>query len=733
MNESAIIEASEPGGRSLKVEQYLPAAYADQPESSPLIDVAWLRGAIFRQRWLVIAALAVAVLGGIVVTMLSTPVYEATATVRLSPRSNYIVEGEDVARENIGANEVDDYLVTQVEIIKSRNLAETVARELDLGTRSAVLGPDAEKARPPRLTDEQWEAAKIQQAALVLQGGVSAEVIRMSTIIGISYSSPDPVLAAEVANAYVKAFVQADVRQSLDANAYAREYLQTQIEEIRGRLAEAETQTNSFARAQGIVTQQTVSTEEDGGVTITGAKLSSINQTVSAARAARIAAEQKWRAVANIPASQLPEVLSSTFVQNLATEKAKLTAELSVLSQRYNDDFPAIVDIRSRLNLINQQIERAGADVKETIRSQYLVARQQEQALEAELNAVTGEALAEQDKKIEFTGLEREASALREQLRSLLDRYNQLSTASNIQSTTVTPLDTATVPSSPVSPNLLRNLILAVVLGLGAGGGLAFIREIFVDQFRRVGDVEERLGLPALGVTPYIKDKDITSEEVNQFSILMEAYSAIRSTIDYAIPRNGSIIQMTSSQASEGKSTTAFILAQMFARFGRKTLLVDLDLRKPSVHALLNIERTSTGIVEVLLGHAKFDEARIDNITENLSILTVAGTPPDPVGLLSSPAFREFLDARRDEFSLIILDSSPLLGLADAVEVAKYVDTSIFMIEANRTSVAQARASLKRMKAVGANLMGVILTKYRTMEAGDDYGYQYSYYRYGTD
>jgi len=581
MNERSITEASEPGGRSLRVEQYLPDPYADQPEQTSRIDVAWLRGAIFRQRWLMVAALAVAVIGGVVVTLLSTPMYEAASTVRLNPRSNYIVEGEDAARQIVTASEVDDYLRTQVEIIKSRSLAETVARELDLGKRAAVLGPDFEKSRPGNQSDKQWEEAKIKRAAAVLQSGVTAETVSASTIIAIRYTSPDPVVAAEVANAYAKAFAQSDVRQSLDANAYAREYLLTQIEDIRTRLGGAELETNSFARSQGIVTEQTMSTEDGARVTITGANLSSINQTVSAARAARIAAEQKWRAVANIPAAQLPEVLNSPFVQGLATERAKLTAELTVLRQRYNDDFPAIVDIRSRLDLINQQIEKAGADVKGTIRSQYIVAQQQEQALQAELDSVTGEALAEQEKKIEFTSLEREAGALREQLRSLLERYNQLSTAANVQSSTVTPLDLATVPNSPVSPSLTRNLILAIMLGLFAGGGLALVREIFVDQLRRMDDIEDRLGLPALGVTPYIKEKDFKREEVNQFSTLMEAYWAIRSTVDYSIPRTGAIIQMTSSQASEGKSTTALILAQMFARLGRRTLLVDLDLRKP--------------------------------------------------------------------------------------------------------------------------------------------------------
>jgi polysaccharide biosynthesis transport protein len=734
MSDRSIIEAPEPGGRSLRMEQYLPEPYAEQRQPASRLDISWLRGTLFRQRWLMIAALAVAIVGGIVITLITTPTYEAVASVRLNPRSNYITEGEDVARQIIAANEVDNFLRTQVEILKSRNLAETVARELSLGKRSALLG-DMDTNRPPNLSDEAWEEAKIKRAAAELQANVVPEIVGTSTIIAIRFQSSDRVLAAEVANAYVKSFTQSDIRQSLDANAYARDYLQKQIEEVRARLGEAETQSNSYARNQGIVTEQTTSDEEGegGGVTITGANLSSINQTVSAARAARIAAEQKWRAIANLPASQLPETMNSPLVQNLAAERAKLNAELSVLRQRYNDDFPAIVEIRSRLDYINQQIERTGAEVKGTIRSQYLIAQQQERALEAELNSVTGDALAEQEKKVEFTSLEREAAALRTQLRSLLDRFAQVSTASNVQSSTVTPLDTAIVPTSPVSPSLVRNLVLAIVLGLGMGGALALIREIFVDQFRRVEDVEDRLGLPALGITPYLKDKDIKTEEANQFGALMEAYSAIRSTIDYAIPRSGWVVQMTSSQASEGKSTTALILAQMFARLGRKTLLIDVDLRKPSVHALLDIERPSAGIAEVLLGHVTFDEAKLEGVAENLTVLTVAGIPPDPVGLICSPAFREFLEARRQEFSLVMLDSSPLLGLADAVEIAKQADTSIFVVEANRTSVAQGRSAVKRLAAVGANVMGVILTKYRTMEAGDDYGYQYNYYQYGKE
>ncbi|MCL9998897.1 MAG: polysaccharide biosynthesis tyrosine autokinase, partial [Erythrobacter sp.] len=348
-----------------------------------------------------------------------------------------------------------------------------------------------------------------------------------------------------------------------------------------------------------------------------------------------------------------------------------------------------------------------------------------------ELGAVTSDALVEQDKKIEFTGLEREAVALREQLKSLLDRFNQITAASNLQASSITPLDTATVPSSPIAPSLSRNLMIAVVLGFGLAAGLALVREIFVDQFRRGEDIEDRLGITFLGHTPFVKSDDLENEEGNQFSTLMEAYAAIRSTIDYAVPRKGAVIQFTSSQASEGKSTTSLILAQLFARLGRTTLLIDADLRKPSVHALLGIERPSAGLAEVLLGHVHFDDAKIETVCDNLSILSVARIPPNPIELVSSSQFRDLIDACRNEYSLVIIDSSPMLGLADSAEIAKVVDATVFVVEANRTSLAQARTAIGRLQAVGANIIGSVLTKYRALEAGSDYSYQYQYYQYG--
>lgn len=731
MNERSIIRVPDPNDGNLWVDQYLPSTVVEQPKG-PQIDVVWLRGALFRQRWLIGAIIALAMIAGVALTLVTPPTYQASATVRVSPWGTTIMKGQEVEAPIVSSSEIDNYIQTQIEIIQSRSLAEQVARSLNLGKRTDLLGADVEASRPANRTDAQWEEDKIKMAAGILRDRVSAEATGGARIIAISAASEKPALAAEIANGYAAAFVQTDVRRSIDSNAYAREYLMQQIEQVRGRLNEAELAANAYARNAGIVTQQTMGTDQEGGAnTIVGANLSSVNATFATVRANRIAAEQKWRAIANLPASQIPEVLSSPVVQGLTEERAKLNAELAVLRQRYNDDFPAIKDIRSRLSFIDQQIERTGADVKASIRSQFQIARQQEAAMEQELGSVTSKAMVEQDKGIEYSGLEREAEALREQLKALLDRFNQINTGSNLQSSSITPLDTATVPTSPVSPSLSRNLLIALVLGIAAAGGLALLRETFVDQFRRGEDIEDRLGLTFLGQTPFVQTEDLEGEEANQFSTLMEAYAAIRSTIDYAVPRHGAVVQFTSSQASEGKSTTSLILAQLFARLGRNVLLIDGDLRKPSVHALLDLERPPAGLAEVLLGHVSFDDAKIDIVRENLSVLSVAGVPPNPVELVSSQAFRDFVEERRAEYSMVIIDSSPMLGLADSVEIAKVVDATVFVIEANRTSLAQARTSINRLRAVGANLLGGVLTKYRALEAGADYTYQYQYYQYG--
>lgn len=734
MNERSIVQAPEPRRQGMWVDAYMPETQlGPAAPRQQLINFATIRGIIFRQRWLIGGILLLSVLGGIVVTLLSTPMYEAQAKVSVKPYGQYVVEGQDV-EQGFNAIQIYDYLATQVEVIKSRKLAERVVNDLDLASRADFLGKDVDEGRAPGMSDEKWLEAKKTMAASILVGSVVSEVPTKNWVITIGIQSENPMLAAEIANAYADAFVATGSLNSAEDNKYALDYLRTQIEDTRTRLAEAEQVANTYARNSGIIVEN--STSDTGGTvtsTLTSSNLSNINARVANARAARIEAEQRWRAIQNLPAAQLPEVQNSNVLQGLISERTGKQAQLAELRQRYNDDFPQIQNLLAQIKVLDTQIERSSADIKATARSQFLVAQSQERALEAELGSLTGDRLVEQDQQVELSVLDREAQALRDQLKALLDRYNQVNSQANLDPGTITKIDSAMVPTSPFAPSLPTNLGLALVFGIAIAAGVAVLRETLDDRIRSLDEVEDKVGLPLLGHTPHVEDRDIDAHGTNRFSALMEAYSSIRAAIDFTLPRNRNVIQLTSCQAAEGKSTTAVILAELFASLGRKTLLIDADLRRPSVAGLLDIERPKVGFVEVLLGHVELETAVVKGVHENLEILPVGEIPPNPTEILASRELREFIEKYREEYSLIIFDSCPVMGLADAPTLAHVVDATVFVLEANKLPFGQARAAVRRLAVAGGNLIGVVLTKYRALEAGQSYGYQYGYYEYGRD
>jgi capsular exopolysaccharide synthesis family protein len=737
MNERLIIPPIEPSRQGTWLDTYMPdGALGPLGPAHPrqqFFNFAAIRGIIYRQRWLVIAVIVAALLGGLIVTLLSTPMYQADAKVSVKPYGQYVVEGQD---NDPGFNPVQiyDYLATQVEVIKSRSLAEGIVTDLKLASRYDLLGMDVDEGRAPGMSGEQWSKAKQQLAVSILTSDVVAEVPTQNWVITIGFQSESPTLAAEIANAYADAFVATGSRNSAAGNEYVLEYLKGQIDETRQRLAEAEQVSNSYARSRGIILE--ASESEEGtptASTLTSINLSSINTRAANARAVRIEAEQRWLAIQKLPVAELPEVQANPVLQGLLSERTAKLAQLADLSQRYTDDFPQIQNLQEQLKVLETQIERISSDIKASARSQFLVAQSQERALTAELAALTGERLVEQDQQVELSALDREAQALRDQLKSLLDRYNQINSAANLDPGTISKIDSAMVPDSPFAPNIPRNMGLALVLGIALAAGLAVLREALDDRIRSLDDVEEKVGLPLLGHTPHVENRDIESHGNNRFSALMEAYSSIRAAIDFTLPRNRNVIQLTSSQAGEGKSTTAVILAELFASLGRKTLLIDADLRRPSVANLLDIERPKVGLVEVLLGHVEIERAVVKGIHENLEILPVGELPPNPTEILASREMREFIEKYRHEYSLIIFDSSPILGLADAPVLANLVDATVFILEANRLPFGQARAAVRRLMQSGGTIIGVVLTKYRALEAGQAYGYQYGYYEYGRD
>jgi len=726
---TALLAPDGSGERHPAVIGSYPPGYQEQG----LFDLTSIRAILWRQRWVLLLVTAAVVLAGLVLTMLMTPIYNASATVRIDPQGTEIIEGQELGESYVPSNEIFRYMETLKSVIISRNMALRVVDDLKLIESEQLLGEMATAPASAGVSAADYTEQKRQAAAAILQGGVSVAIPVNTRIMEIGFSSTDPRLAAQIANSYTQRFLTDNIERSVEANSYAREYLEQEINATREKLRASEMEAIEYARANRIIGQAPQSQYgEDIGTapTLTATNLTDVSAQLNAARGARIQAEQRWRTVASVPASQLPEVRENSAIQALQNRLAETQSEMSELRQRYRDDYPPLRGLEAERATIAGQIAAMGAEVKRSIRDNYEVARRAEAALASELQTISNETLDEQDRRVQYNLISREAAASRDQLATLLTRYNLISSAANVQRNDATLLDGAMVPGSPSSPNLFTNLFLALILGSGLAIAIAVMRELFDDRLRSIEDLESKLRLPALGQTPYVA-QELDGEMDSMFSPISEAYSSIRATLDFALPKAGHyVIQFTSSQPAEGKTTSAIAIATKFAQIGRKVLLIDMDLRRPAVNKSLGLDKAEVGVVDVLHGRVPLSQAMLTNHTPNLFILPTGTIPHNPVEILSSGLVPEFLTAHRREFDVIVIDSSPVLGIADAPLLSRYVDAVVFVVEANRAHFGQVRMAVRRLRDMNANIIGAMLTKFKALEVGKDYNYQYKYYTY---
>lgn len=733
--------SNQSSGLGALAERYLPTAQVpgSGEYGSGLVSLTAVRAFLWRQKYILLGILAASLLAGLIITILMTPIYKATSTVRVEVNSGEIIEGQNL-EPFLSPNEIARHLETLAGVVRSNRMALRVVDELKLHENESILGKAARQPAPAGMSAAAWTEQRRQMASSVLRSSVEVEVPTLSRILSIHFSAKDPALSAAISNAYAEGFSADSIEQSQDANAYAKKYLEEQIAEVRQNLQTSELQSIDYARANKILGQPLSQAPIEAGdtsagtaPTLTAANLIDVNQSYTAARARRIAAEQRWQAVSGFPASQIPEVQQNGAIQSLRGQLATLESKLSDLRERYQDDYPQVRELKSEITSLTRKINERSAEIKNGLRSEYQIALRQEQGLSQELDLLSGKTLDEQDRRVQFNLLDRQVAAYRTQLESLLDRYNSISAASNIRSNSVTLLDRATVPAAPSSPNLPRNLLIALLLGGGLAAGVAVLRESLDDRVRSAEDIDRKLGIPALGQTPY-SGSDIAAEIDDPFSPLSEAYASIRATLDLALPLGEHrIIQFTSGQASEGKTTSAVALARKYAAIGRKVLLIDLDLRRPAVSRMFGLARTDTGIVDVLYSRVTFEKARLTNVLPNLDLVPVGAIPANPVEILSSGLVAEFLKRYRDQYDLIVIDSSPVMGIADAPLLSRFVDAVVVVVEANSAHFGQSKAAINRLRAVRAPLLGAILTKFRALEAGQSYSYQYNYYTYGSE
>lgn len=712
-----------------------PEGYGDGPDFSAVFKT--VLGAIRRNVLLISSIMVATIIAGVVVTLLITPKYKAIAQVLIEDQADQIIEGSELQKVRSGLDS-DRFLKTQLGIIQSRSLARIVVQSggfAKSATFFEALGsaiPDDEELKGAKLATAREDAA-----VSTLIDHLEVDLPPDSRIATMTLSSRDPALSAKLANLYADRYIEYNLNQKYQSSAYARRFLNDQLSETREKVTQSERDLNQYARAAGLIR---VSSQAEGGsvesaLSVTNNTLIQLNDAASRASADRIAAEDRWNTLANQPALSVPEVNANQAVQQLVGDRIKLESELAEEQTRHRDDYATVKSKRAQVAELNRRINTLAESLKKSAYIDYQAALEREKSLTGKVKALRDEALHEQDRGVQYSVLKRVADTNRALYETLLSRYNQLSATAGASNNNINIVDRAEIPLMPSSPKLVINLAVAFILGLIFAGIAVFLREIFDDAIRTPEDVERKLDMRLLGLIPMIKTgDDIDAAIADPRSGVSEAYRSLVTNLLYSTSTGlPQVLSITSSREGEGKSTTARTVARDIANLGKKVLLVDTDLRRPTLHRLTGTEGRS-GLTDLLTGQKSFEEVLVPSEIESLDYITGLPTPPDPALILSGNGLAGFFAEARTKYDMIIVDSPPLLGLSDAVILASHADGVLFVIDGAGFHRGAVKSALRRLGLIHANILGVALNRFEPRVGDNDYAYYtYNYYNYGSN
>jgi len=700
---------------------------------------------LVKRKWTVLATLGMVLVIALVNTMLTTPIYRATASLQLQRAALQVVQegGVSAPGEYSGA---EDFQRTQIELLRSRALSERVVTQLGLTDsgeferlwprstwdtlRRLIRGREEAPAAPasPAKGAKPDSADKLSNLASSFRGGLSVEPINGSELVRVNYDSPDPLFSQRAANAIAEAFVAQNLERKFDSNSYAKGYLEDRLQELKVKLEESEKKLVDFAQKENIV-----SAGDESGSNLTAANLASLNAAYAKAKEDRIRAEARWRQAPTLRGGGLSTAAGDApVIKTLQESRAKLQLDYQDKLRLYKPDYPVMQQLKGQIDEINQQIAAEESNIRGGIQSEYESARQQEAMLAEQLKGQKDEFLDLQHRSIQYNIFKREVDTNRQLYDALLQRYKEIGVAGGVSANNISLVDRAQ-PGWKFSPNLQRNMMLAALLGLLLGALLALGFEYLDDTIKRPEDIEHLLGVPLLGAIPLVKlpmtPKQALQDVRSGFS---ESYRSLRTALQFSTDHGApKTLLVTSATPSEGKSTTAYVLGQYYAQLGKRVLIVDCDLRNPSLHRSIGVSN-EMGLSNYLAGAAKPTDLIKPTEVPGLMYMPTGPLPPNPAELLMGSKMVSLLTVAAERFDMLVLDGPPVMGLADAPILANLAKGTLLVVQAGSTRVAVARNAVKRLQAARAHIVGGLLTHFVPEHAGQGYGYGgYNYYSYG--
>lgn len=670
-----------------------------------------------RHKLPIIGAGVAGILLGVIIALMTPPQYRATTRVEINTDPTEVLPNE-IPRTG-GSSIIYDR--TALGLLEARSLADRVARDLNLASDPAVVDQTL-----PRDTRQQIAAGVVQQ-------GTSIELIQMSRLVDIGFSFGEPGLAARIANGIAENFIQASLDRHGEQAQFQRKFLEGQLATVRDKLEQSERDILSFERAEDIVAiNGRTENGEPTSESISNLQLETMAGAYANAQKDRISAEQAYRKAAQTP-------VDATEVSGALDQIAQLRAKEAELSKTFLPDYPKLVALRANIDVLERGIVRIESDASsrqsQKLRAKYQIALAEEQQFEKALQKVKSAILVERGDNTRYTILARDVDTNRKLYNALLEQYKIVSAVGGVGENEVAIVDRAEPPAAPFWPNIPLNVVIGLVFGGFLGFLGAFVYDLLHEKIIRPADVEQRLKVKSLGSIPEIGEAESVAELLEDpKSPVTEAYLSVanllRLATQHGVPRT---LLVTSTIPEEGKSSSSYGLAKSFLKTGKRVLLVDADLRRPTFRVGNN--PNDRGLSNLLAGEISLDEAIIV-ADDGLSYILTGGTPPNPSELFSNESIGNLIAELRSRFEVVIFDAPPILSLVDAPALASRCDATLLIIQSDRLRVSHAQQSVSALRNAGAYIVGALITKYDADR--DSYSYNYGYgsgygYSYGSD
>lgn len=707
---------------------------------------------MFRRRIRLFAAIGALVFTAVVlITMTATPMYTATANVMLDVRQEQVVNAEAVLSGLPADSSVVD---TEVEILRSRRLAERVVNALQLdkdpefnpALRSQGLVATARGAvsgalsilRPGEVADTAIAEQKAQERIVDnVLAHLSVRRSGLTYVINVSFESESPSKAATIANKFAELYLLEQLEAKFDATEQANTWLNERLEGLRQQVLADEAAVQQYKIANNLLSAE--------GATLTEQEISNYNQSLSDARAEVAAAEARLstarrQLAAGSTGDDLGEALSSAVIQQLRQQRATASARVADLQGRYGERHPEMLTARRQLTDIDAQIQAEIQRIISNLEAQVQVARQRAGSISGSLSSARGTLAGNNQAMVRLNELERTAEASRTLYESYLNRYKETSAQQGIEQSDARIVSQATIPTGQSSPRPMLNLALGLVLALGCGVAAVVLAEMLDAGLATAEDVEQRLEVSYLGAIPLLASvaegrasSPIDYVVEKPLSSFAEAFRNLRASVIYSrLGESVKIVAVTSALPGEGKTTTSLCLARSAAQQGHRVMLVDCDLRRRSVNRLMGRE-PERGLIEVLAGEATLEEVLQTDSVTGVKLLPLAKSSLTPKDVFGSAAMDRLLDELRRDYDMVILDTAPILPVADTRVLAPKADAVVFLARWRKTPQHAIEAAFRQLAGTGAHVGGVALTqvdmKQQSKYGYGDPGYYYAEYK----